>query len=117
MTTRIVITPVGKPRMTQRDRWKERQAVMKYRAFADELRLKYRTPLPGIVRLAFEIPMPPSWSKKKKDMMRGQPHCQVPDVDNLGKATLDALCKNDAHVWNLHATKVWADEGAITITT
>ena len=30
------ITPVPKPRQTQRDKWKRRDVVMRYRAFADE---------------------------------------------------------------------------------
>ncbi len=34
------IDVVGKPRMTQRDKWKKRPCVLRYRAFADELRLK-----------------------------------------------------------------------------
>ena len=39
-TIEIDICPVAKPRMTQSDKWRERPAVVKYRAFADELRLK-----------------------------------------------------------------------------
>lgn len=32
------VPPVAKPRMTQRDRWKERPRVVKYRRFCDALR-------------------------------------------------------------------------------
>lgn len=28
------ITPIGKPRMTRADKWKQRPPVMRYRAFA-----------------------------------------------------------------------------------
>lgn len=38
--TRYIITPVPKPRQTQADKWKQRPAVMRYRAFADEAPLK-----------------------------------------------------------------------------
>lgn len=34
------IVPVPKPRMTQRDKWQKRPAVMRYRAFCDEVRAK-----------------------------------------------------------------------------
>ncbi len=34
------ITPMGKPRMTRADKWKQREVVMRYRAFCDEVRLK-----------------------------------------------------------------------------
>jgi len=32
------ITPVPKPRQTRSDKWKQRPCVMRYRAFADEVR-------------------------------------------------------------------------------
>lgn len=34
------ICPLPKPRMTQRDRWAKRPAVLRYRAFCDEVRLR-----------------------------------------------------------------------------
>ena len=36
------IIPLGKPRMTQRDKWAKRPAVLRYRAFKDECRLHGR---------------------------------------------------------------------------
>ena len=112
----VYVTPVGKPRQTQSDRWKQRPAVMRYRAFADELRLKYREDLPDSVSLVFFIPIPASWSKKKKAAMLGKPHQQKPDCDNLAKAVLDALKKEDQTVWRCHIEKYWAETGAIAIT-
>lgn len=112
---KIDITPVGKPRQTQSDRWKERPAVMRYRAFADELRLKYRGTLPEEVELNFHMPMPKSWSAKKKLEMNGKKHQQRPDIDNLIKAVLDALLENDQKVWYIKAHKVWSDKPQIII--
>lgn len=112
---RLDITPVGKPRQTQSDKWKQRPAVMRYRAFADELRLKYRKDLPDSISLKFYIPMPPSWSKKKRAEMLGKPHQQRPDVDNLCKAVMDALAKEDSGVWRIQAEKRWANVGEIDI--
>ncbi|MGK4302143.1 RusA family crossover junction endodeoxyribonuclease, partial [Klebsiella pneumoniae] len=34
------ITPIGKPRMTRADKWKQRPEVIRYRAFCDEARLR-----------------------------------------------------------------------------
>lgn len=68
------ITPVPKPRQTQRDRWKKRGSVLRYRNFADEVRLM-KVPLPEAgAHIIFHIPMPMSWSKKKKAEMNGKPH-------------------------------------------
>lgn len=88
---------------------------MRYRAFADELRLKYREDLPSELSLVFHLPMPPSWSQKKRAEMAGKPHQQKPDFDNLAKAVCDALASEDSYIWRCHVEKYWAEEGAIDI--
>lgn len=114
----IDITPVSKPRQTRADKWKQRPAVMRYRAFADELRLKVGKYKPGYhVSVVFIVPMPKSWSKKKKVEMNTKPHQQKPDIDNYVKAFLDALCEDDSHVYWLEAVKIWGYEGKIIINT
>lgn len=48
--------------------------------------------------------------------MRGTPHEQKPDKDNLLKALLDALYGDDSHVWHDDGhLKFWGDEGSITV--
>lgn len=111
----VKIEPVGKPRQTRSDAWKQRPAVVRYRAFADELRLKYPYPLPTRLYLEFYIPMPKSWSKEKQAEMRYEPHQQKPDIDNLCKAVMDALADDDSYVYALSAQKFWSDEGGIHI--
>lgn len=88
---------------------------MRYRAFADELRLKYSEDLPVNLKLVFHIQMPKSWSKKKRAELVGMPHQQKPDIDNLIKSVLDSLLSDDACVWRCTAEKRWAEEGAIEI--
>src|SRR5690606_40401818 len=61
-------------RMTQRDKWQKRPAVMRYRAFCDELRARNCTFPESDSHVIFHIPMPKSWSKKKRAEMLGQPH-------------------------------------------
>lgn len=101
--------------MTRRDKWAKRPVVMRYHTFCDELRL-YVKDLPDDFCINFNISMPKSWSKKKKEQMKGRPHQEKPDIDNLLKAVLDAICKEDKQVWNIHARKFWtAAEGNITI--
>ena len=111
------ITPVPKPRMTQRDKWAKRPAVLRYRAFCDEVRLKgVRVPEAG-AHIKFGIPMPKSWSKKKRERMQSAPHQQKPDIDNLTKALLDAVHKDDSGIWDLRTTKCWDEKGWISIET
>lgn len=110
------ITPVPKPRMTQRDKWAKRPAVMRYRDFADGVRLlNIRVPESG-ASIVFGLPMPKSWSKKKRLAMDGQPHQQKPDIDNLLKALLDSIYAEDCGVYHIGGMgKYWSKDGYIKI--
>jgi Holliday junction resolvase RusA-like endonuclease len=111
------INPCPKPRMTRADKWKQRPSVMRYRAFADELRLK----LPrnydfNGASIEFGVPMPKSWSKRKKGAMSDSPHKQTPDLDNYLKAIFDAHTSDDSGIHTLgHLHKKWVKQGYIRI--
>lgn len=111
----IKIVPVPKPRMTKADAWKKRPAVLRYWTFCDELRLKYKKKVEPTLSLKFYLPMPKSWSKKKQIEMLGKPHQAKPDIDNLIKSFLDALCEDDSYVYRIRGEKYWADEGSIEV--
>lgn len=115
MISRIYnIDPCSAPRMTQSDKWKKRPCVVKYFAYRDELkRLGVEIPENSLIR--FWIPMPPSWSKKKKEDHVSKPHRAKPDIDNLIKGVLDGIYEEDKTVWKISAEKVWGYEGAIEI--
>lgn len=59
--------------------------------------------------ITFFIPVPPSWSKKKKKMHHGRFHQSKPDIDNLQKALLDSLMKEDKEIAHLEVQKRWVD--------
>lgn len=100
--------------MTRSDTWKKRPAVLRYRAFRDEVRmLGVKIPVPASI--TFWMPMPESWSQKKRTAMLHQPHCQKPDIDNCVKALLDAVFEDDSHVWKITAEKRWAAVPGITV--
>lgn len=109
------ITPIPKPRMTQRDRWKKRPCVVRYHQFKDDIRASGLTVSTSGCQLLFVMPMPKSWSKQKKEVYENQPHEQKPDIDNLLKAVLDSLFDDDSCVWDIRATKVWGREGKIKV--
>lgn len=114
----IPLEPMGKPRMTQRDRWAKRSVVVRYFAYCDSL----RAALPGFVvpdrlGLEFSIPMPKSWSAKKRVLLKGKPHKQRPDIDNLAKAFMDALADDDSYIYSLKAEKYWDESGSIKVYT
>lgn len=63
----------------------------------------------------FQIAMPKSWSKKKRNTMASLPHQQKPDLDNLFKALADALHIDDSHIHRISATKIWSEASGIWI--
>lgn len=102
--------------MTHSDRWNVRLPVVRYRQFADKLRLLWGDRVVSDrLDLTFVLPMPRSWSKGKKIAMDGKPHQQKPDVDNLCKAYLDSLLDDDSRVWDVRSRKLWGVEGRIVI--
>jgi Holliday junction resolvase RusA-like endonuclease len=66
-------------------------------------------------KVVFTIAMPKSWTAKARQKHFGEPHKKRPDLDNLVKALCDAVHDEDSTVWNIHAIKVWGDEGSISI--
>lgn len=109
------IIPHTKPRMTISDKWKKRKCVQDYWAYKDDVnKLGIKVPESNY-HVTFVLPMPKSWSKKKRSEMDGKPHQQTPDKDNLEKGLLDAIFENDAHIWDGRVTKRWGKEGLIII--
>tara|TARA_R100001530_G_scaffold136253_1_gene116035 strand:+ start:3674 stop:4042 length:369 start_codon:yes stop_codon:yes gene_type:complete len=106
------VTPCSKPRMTRADRWKKRQSVLKFFAFRDAVKQSPAWKTLELLdmdsfKIVFHVPMPKSWSKKKKAQFEGKPHQQRPDLDNFLKAWKDSVYEEDAIVWNVEATKLW----------
>ncbi len=108
---RIPVTPMGKPRMTRRDKWAKRKCVVKYYEFKDKIR-EYTECFPKKPRrvdwIAY-LPMPKSWSKAKKSGKQGRLHQSKPDRDNIDKAILDAVLKDDSVVAQGITEKRWDD--------
>jgi Holliday junction resolvase RusA-like endonuclease len=102
--------------MTRSDQWKKRPATTRYWEFKDALRAEVRGNLEPCFDIDFFIPMPKSWSHKKKAEMSGKPHQVKPDVDNFLKAFMDCLCEDDSYIWDVHPRKFWAATGAIELT-
>ena len=101
--------------MTQRDKWKKRPCVVQYWAFRDEVRRqKVEVPVSGS-HICFVLPMPKSWSEKKKAIWDGLGHQIRPDIDNLEKALLDAIYDEDCVFLDSRVTKLWGYEGEIRV--
>ena len=120
------IAPMGKPRMTRRDQftnppkgWRgewPRRCVAKWRAFKDLVNLRrVHLPRQGAF-VIFAIPMPESWSMKKKYAHLGAPHESKPDLSNCIKALEDACYQDDSKIWQYRGLeKRWSFVGEIII--
>lgn len=109
----------GKPRMTQRDKWKQRTCVVEYRAWADRLRAAFgEVPDPervaGITVTACYA-MPKSWSRKTRLAMRSRRKRTKPDGDNILKACTDPLWKRDEALGDQSVVRRWGDADMTTI--
>jgi len=115
------VAPVPKPRMTKRDAWAKRPCVTRYWDYKDALKvisLEFREPfnLKDEMKYYFYIPMPKSWSKRKKAEMNGTKHKQKPDLDNMLKAIWDSMCAEDEVISTIgFAGKYWSYEGKVEV--
>ena len=124
------VIPMGAVRMTKSDRWKtnpnhpdtkkrQRKAVANYWKFKKQLleqaiKLNFPNEFEYLDAVYF-LPMPDSWSEKKKERMNGMP-CKVkPDCDNICKGVIDTLLKQDSMVWYQKSEKRWAYKGSVLI--
>jgi Holliday junction resolvase RusA-like endonuclease len=123
------VIPLGAPRLSQSDKWKtnpnhidplkrQRKPVTNYYKFKNTLLNQAKEmnfELGQILDALYLIPMPNSWSNKKKERMNGMP-CEVkPDTDNITKGVKDTFRKNDSDIWYEKAEKRWAFKGSIII--
>lgn len=115
-----VLVKIPEHRIRTKAKLNRRAQVLRYLNYKRSLKLEFlkhglkiNEVLEGVT---FVMPMPPSWSKKKRDDHRGKKHQQVPDLDNLVKAFKDAILKRDEYVHTYNdIKKVWGDLGEINI--
>ncbi len=123
MNITLPITP--QPWRRTRGNGKTRYTDTKTRAYKQEIKalfaphMKGKKPYTGAIELYldFFMPIPKSWSKKKK--ANPPDHISRPDLDNLVKAVKDALnglaWKDDSQVIYLRSEKLYSDEPGISI--
>lgn len=125
---RLYITPQTHVRTTQRDAicfripeadliekyphlYKRKIRIERYIQYKRDLRIEaervgFTLPTAG-AWIKFFLPVPVSWSKKKKRKMNLEPHVSRPDASNLHKAFEDALIAQDMGVWDYRVSKFW----------
>lgn len=115
----IIPVPASRPRVT---RWSTYYGK-KYTQFKKDMAVMTADiktiPMTGNIfaELQFNVPIPKSWSKKKKEAKNGAYCDNHADIDNYCKAILDSLNNiyydDDKQIVMLKATMLWATEPSI----
>ena len=123
------VIPTSAPRMSQSDRWKtnpnhpdpkkrQREVVTRYFAYKDTLKWQAKQmnyEFKNHLDIVFIVPIPDSFSEKKKQRLNGTPVKTKPDIDNYVKAFMDSLKHEDGDVWYIKAIKVYGFKGSVLV--
>ena len=117
----LEITPIPAPRLNRKSRFNPAKKAMWERYMNFKGLLFILAQKSGFdfsqesLAVTFILPMPKSWSQKKRQRLNGQPHKQRPDLDNMLKAVKDSLYKEDKRIWHVCAEKRWGVKGQIIL--
>jgi Holliday junction resolvase RusA-like endonuclease len=113
----IPIIPMGAVRTTQKQKFVDERAK-RYLSYKQQIAWLIKQHIhrpsdnPILVDVTFYMPIPSSWSGKKKERYNGQIHKSKPDIDNLIKGLFDSLnkiaWKDDNLVYEVHSKKVYS---------
>lgn len=126
------IEPMGAVRTTQKQMYADKR-YKKYMGWKDDIRILWNAELIKLgikpdefkfseiksITFVVTIPMSLSLSKaqrKEREDRIDMPHQMKPDIDNMLKAFMDALMKEDSHVHTIgRMTKIWGLHGHIKV--
>lgn len=120
----IPIVPMGAVRTTQKQKFVDERAkrYLSYKrdiALLTKQHIKTPSEHPIMADITFYMPMPTSWSGKKKERFNGAVHRSKPDIDNMVKGCFDSLNKiawqDDNQVYEVHARKLYSYNPGIGI--
>lgn len=120
----LPIEPMGAVRTTQKQKFVDERAKRYYQYKQDiktmAMARRLRPIEKGVgasVDVTFYMPIPRSWSQKKRDEHKGKPHLIKSDIDNLVKGFFDSLNKvawyDDSQVYEVKSRKFYSDEPGI----
>ena len=107
------LRPAGLKRLLRIERYNN----YKLSVSAEAKRVQFKMPAVG-AGITFFIPVPKTWSKKKKREYHGAFMQSTPDLDNFTKAFIDSLVSEDKYIAQYtYLAKRWVDfeEGWIEV--
>lgn len=114
--------PMMRPRLTKYGIWDAQSHLKKDLKMVLQLQHSNKPLFSGPLELeiVFFMPIPTSWSKKKKDSFVGKDHIIRPDLDNLIKLPLDVcnliIFHDDCIISRICAKKVYDYEPRTELT-
>ncbi len=102
---RELLRPAGLKRLLRLERYNE------YKLSIAALAKQQKFDFPNYgASIKFFIPVPKTWSNKKKIQMHMRFHMARPDIDNLCKAIFDSLFSEDKHIAHYECAKYWVNQ-------
>jgi Holliday junction resolvase RusA-like endonuclease len=98
------LRPAGLKRLLRIERYNQYKIDLS----AEAKRVRF-TMRPIGMSIHYFIPVPKSWSKKKKRLHHMTYHQSTPDLDNLTKAMKDSLLREDKQIAHYELSKWWVD--------
>lgn len=132
VTIILDIEPIGAVRTTQKQMWADKR-YKKYMNWKETVRILWTAELlkhgyvPETVKFSviesidfiMTVPFGAKLSKKQMEERKSRvdtPHTMKPDIDNMIKAFMDAVMKEDSHVHTIGMTrKTWGLHGHIKV--
>lgn len=107
------LRPAGLKRLLRLEKYNDYKVSL----LAEAKRNRFICPEQG-AEVVFYLPVPKSWSNRKKKEKHLKLHSGKPDLDNMLKAFFDGLFTEDHHIGSIMVTKLWINDikGKIEIT-
>ena len=98
------LRPAGLKRLERLEKYNDYKSSL----YEEAKKKHFEIPPAGLV-VTFYMPLPKSWTKKKRKLYHGYLCQSRPDIDNLIKSFFDSLLQEDKHIASVTATKRWTD--------
>jgi hypothetical protein len=106
----VYAKPMGKPRMTQSDKWNQRPSVVRSRKLADDIREAFGLKPMDKFKSAGKIEVYCYFHAEDESKFGKIIHQAKPDASNCLKECEDSLLDKDEMLYSVHCEKAWTQD-------
>jgi Holliday junction resolvase RusA-like endonuclease len=105
----VSVSPMGKPRQTQSDKWKQRPVVIRSRLIADQIRESFGLKPMEKFESAGKIAVYAYFQTNNPDRFNNLIHTVKPDASNVLKLVEDSILDHDEKLHSVECVKEWTE--------